>query len=548
LGSKRKRRRRIIIIGVSLGCIIVAVPFYLQYWLDTHLSDILNEGSEYNIQFEGVHLKPLKQKLLINDIEIKQVNDSDSSDAPAGITSTVEAFSIQGVNVWKLYFNREIVAEELAVVQPDVRLSIRPNQKFSKDSREFNLFLKEVLNRILVKNLVVNRGRFKAIDATENDSIIDLRHLEVSIENIYIDTTTIHDPIPVKFEYSYLECEDIYVKMNSLYEVYAQKLVFDNKVMVIDSLRLHPRFEKREWSQQVTYQQDRIAVQTHQVKIDNILWGFDSDKLYIEASHLGITDFDLHAFKNKQLPEPPYTYKPLLNSLLHKLPFWITLDTLTVSNSQIVYEERPVVHPYTGSITFNEVYATIYNITNDPERLRENPQITLDVISQFMDKGDLELRLVLHMLSENDQFMTKGTLGKMSMQDLNDAIRPLVGVEVLGDLHQLDFYIEGNAQHSYGTLQFDYEDLKIEVFDDDKEKKWLLSQLGTLALKNNNFPEKSNYKEGEIYFTRIPNKSFLNLFWNSIRVGVVDIINPFHSNPDKKVILEEENLRDVGKK
>ncbi|CAM9917911.1 unnamed protein product [Chrysoparadoxa australica] len=110
---------------------------------------------------------------------------------------------------------------------------------------------------------------------------------------------------------------------------------------------------------------------------------------------------------------------------------------------------------------------------------------------------------------------------------------PLAGMTTEGTVHHLDFEFTGDEFSSKGNVICEYSDLKIATYNDGRDKEFIKSLFGNLMIRNNNRKlDSANFKEGEIYFVRYQNKDFFNYLWNSIRVGLMDIVVPFYQNPD----------------
>ncbi len=124
-------------------------------------------------------------------------------------------------------------------------------------------------------------------------------------------------------------------------------------------------------------------------------------------------------------------------------------------------------------------------------------------------------------------YRTEGVLGTMPMEPFNSLFRSSASADInSGTIHELKFAFTYNNDRSKGNMNFEYEDLKVSLFDpkggDTKKVKTFL--LNTFIVNDQNPDKNGNLKQGEIAFDRDKNKSIFNYWWKSVMSGIKDVV------------------------
>ena len=91
-----------------------------------------------------------------------------------------------------------------------------------------------------------------------------------------------------------------------------------------------------------------------------------------------------------------------------------------------------------------------------------------------------------------------------------------------GTLQEVRFNFNGNNQLSKGVFELKYDDLKVEIFRKDRERKnKVVSAIANIFVKKSS---KDELKKADVEVERIPEKSFFNLLWRSIADGLKQIL------------------------
>ncbi|MBF03551.1 MAG: hypothetical protein CMP76_09670, partial [Flavobacterium sp.] len=101
--------------------------------------------------------------------------------------------------------------------------------------------------------------------------------------------------------------------------------------------------------------------------------------------------------------------------------------------------------------------------------------------------------------------------------------KPYLNVVVKGDLEKVYFNFKGNDVVNQGDFALKYDDLKVEIYQNNKryKKNGLLTAIGNLFVKDDSGEE---LKAVSVKVERVPEKSFYNLLWISVADGLKQVL------------------------
>lgn len=484
------------------------------------------------LQVEALDLNLLKRS--VRFVKPSLSLDSARSDSALHINTNAHEIRITGFSIWSLLFDHEVQVQNIEFDSLTLEIALPHQQPTNRERKAINLFVKEVFTRIEVKNFDLNHAYIRAHHQDNQEDFLRIAGLNIGAKEIVVDTGSIDQLFPLSFEESTINIDSVYLKLNEDYVLTSGKLQVRDTSLAVNKFQLIPIYSKTRFAQRHPYEKARIALSIDSLFSKKLLWELhENQRTALSTERIHLFGPRLEVFKDKNPPQGPPDTKPLLAGLLHQIPLALGCDTLTVTDGYISYEQYPVALPRSGKITFEQLFVSAYGMSNDTSYINQNPFFTINVRAKFMGIGELQTQFVLDMTSPTQEFEVSGSLGTMPLRYVNQVLSPLVGVKASGDLRQLQFDFKGDDYSSAGNLDFHYKKLDVAVFDNNRDKKWLQSLVGNLIVRNENLPGSSNYKSGEIYFIRYQNKDFFNYLWNSIRVGLMDVVVPFYTNPDK---------------
>ncbi len=519
-------KRILIILGILV--LLSGIAFLVEAIAKRELPKLLGE----QVTYESVTLSILNGEITFTKPRVQV--DSAENHANLNIRSEARQISIHGFSLWNLLLSQKIKVKKLNIDSLLLGIVLPTLQASKTEKKEINLFVRDIFNRIEVEHFEISSGTLVVQKKGSYDTLLAMKKIHLSAFGVFVDTSTVHNIFPLDFDQSETKVSQLYVKAGEDYTLSAENLHIRDTSFSIENIHLRPVDSRSTFVQKHPYEKVRVELLAQKLSAEKLLWDFMEDRtLKVRAESTLLEALQINVFKDKTPPAPPPETKPLLAGLLRDLSFIFTLDTLRLRNSYIQYEQLPVVFPRAGKLFFDKVYMSGYHLTNDPEEIQKQAITTLDIQTDFMGKGALKTTILLDMGSDRQEFSVSGTLGAMPITFINQTLAPLTGVEASGQLHHMAFDFRGDEYSAKGKMVTEYSDLKVKVYDQNRDKVWLKSIFGNMILNSNNHRDDTmGYQEGEIYFVRYQNKGFFNMLWNSLRVALMDVTMPFYTNPD----------------
>jgi hypothetical protein len=99
--------------------------------------------------------------------------------------------------------------------------------------------------------------------------------------------------------------------------------------------------------------------------------------------------------------------------LIYNYPGILNIDSIGILSGNIVYSEHAEKAIEKGSVSFNEIDATIYKITNDTIYKTEKAYLELKMNALLMGKGKVDILLKARIFDSQNTFAVNGTLSGM---------------------------------------------------------------------------------------------------------------------------------------
>jgi hypothetical protein len=294
-------------------------------------------------------------------------------------------------------------------------------------------------------------------------------------------------------------------------------------VIRLENFSTSCNFPKYQYARNKGYSVDwiKLDIPAIEIKFEN----FEQLIQHRRIRNLHVQNADLLVYKDKRVPEPEKS--PLiLREILAKDDVSFYVDTVSIVNSDITYEEWEKKGKETGNVTFNAIDATVSDlITFDHQP--ENPARLTASCLLFN-----ESRLYTDISFSSTYYgntLVKGTLKPMSLSTFNQMLRPVAFVEIRsGQLHALDFEFSYDRKNSTGVMHLEYSDLELGFMKDPSEsngfRRFINSLLSNVVsnfiIRSENLSGSDKFRTGEISFERNTNKSMFNYWWKSIFSGM----------------------------
>lgn len=409
-------------------------------------------------QNENITVEKTKLNLLMGNLRFEKAKFKD--DLNTTDTCTIELAQIAGFSIYDFLTKDEINIKEIAL--NDANLFLTSSPKKDSTNKAKRLFL---ISELKTDNVNINYSTEKF-------------NIQVKQGNLYL--TDISNPNKLQFGDIKLSVKDFSYKPKvGIHNLLARAIELDNveNQISINNFKIEPVCSKEKWPSCFPNKKSRVSY-----SVENITGKLDTTPLLsgIFLEELEV-DKGLFTVLTYQEMEPIESPKDFFMKEFDKVGIPIDIPTIKVKDNTI---HALLKGENIDTISFDKVYATLINVTNIPEKLRENDFVKVATLSKFMG-ADLKVDFDFKINDPLNAYAFKLELDPMPFTNLNKALHyntQLVIEE--GQLHQLDCQVSGNNLTSQGKCEMAYEDLYASIENNSGVTKKLFTKVLNLIVKD----------------------------------------------------------------
>jgi hypothetical protein len=234
---------------------------------------------------------------------------------------------------------------------------------------------------------------------------------------------------------------------------------------------------------------------------------------------------NIDAFRDKR-KEFDHRIKPIFQNLIYDYPGYFNIDSVRVINGNVSYTEHSENGTLPGKITFNDIAATVYKISNDT--VHKNVEAFLEVQGKalFMGKGALSVNMKAKLYDPHNTFSLTGSLAEMHIPDINQALERIGYLSAKsGTAQKMNFDFVADNRQSHGKMIFIYRDLELTAVNEPAGaiksfvQKIVTLVIGTQLIPSNPMPGEE-IRVGTIEFERNPERFVFHYCVKSILSGI----------------------------
>lgn len=542
-------------VGSIIFVIIIFVSAGAYWFFAYHFESLVKKQLEAQAEqvLDGLyHLKIEKLKISLVNGSLKAANITFSPDSsrlayllsvdslPSDYADIkIKNINVKGVNFRKYIGLRTLNFTSINIKSPQVILTrnTHGNGGTGKKTSFPDLYeiISPVFDKISVKEINIENGlveHYNLEGLNDTNSLQILKDINFYANNVVIDSTETHNSHTFYCEDIRLNVEEFHFLLpGKNYEMNARKLALNVKdsMLVTESLQLLPRYPKFEFAYKVPEHSDWTDL-----KIKNIACsGLDVRELLsgesIRMDSLLLDGVDFQNYKNQKI-KIQHHKMPLIYEMLQKFTLPVVVQSLKVTNMNVVYEELAKDGNKPGKIFFSDINGDFEGVTNIVSS--HNQYIQLQASGKLMNEGVIHAIFKLPVDSLNDRMEISGSMSKMSMLSLNRIIEPLTPVRIeQGYIHGMDFHIIAGTKGANVNLLLLYNGLQIKLLEDYQvSKSFAIEQnmasffANKVLLKNNNPDSGKEPRRIQVYHVRDPYHSTFNYFWKIFFTGIKETV------------------------
>lgn len=521
--KKKPLYLKLIVVAIGLLLLALLLNWGLNIWINTQLPKIISDKNEtpYHITYDKLEVSLLSRDIKASGITIIPKASIKDTLNKAGIYSKIESIEITDFSIWNLVFSDKIKAYAITVNHPEVVL-YKKNRKAVNNPKSIRSQVVEPFQKlIVVSNVNLNRGDFKIIYVKDNTPVLSIKNVTVQLDGILISDEILEKKIPFLYQSYAFNCDSLFFLTNKQYYIRANNLKTTNSGLELKNFSMVSEFNRRQFVNQLSKEKDLFTLKADDINVKNMDWGFKDDQFFFNTTNIILDKVYANIYRSK-IPEDDLSKKKLYNKLLRDIPFPMKVDTLTIKNSLLEYEEEKTFEKGAGLLTFNKFNLTATNLRSGFQQ-KKMADVKIKINCRFMNVSPMKVEWRFNVLDQSDGFNIKGSILNFDSDQISVFSKPYINATTKGVLDRVYFNFDGNDVKAKGDFALEYHGFKVKLYKKKKPEKEakLKSAIGNLFIKNDSDGE---LKETEVALERIQEKSFYNFLWRCIAEGLVKIL------------------------
>ncbi|WP_437920132.1 hypothetical protein [Sphingobacterium sp. LRF_L2] len=536
------------ILGVFLVIVVAlsgAIWYFSNNWkpiLEQKLSEVVNNATDslYTLTYDALELN-----LAIGNVTLKNAALKPDSGVYAKLEMLKEApdnlyqislkeLKIKRFSILDILTNRKLTIKSIRLESPTVYLTNTYhsyNDTLSnKTKKTLYESFKDVLHAINVSDIALDNVEFKYRKVQEGKSAdFAVKDIQIKVRDVLIDETSLADTSRFYYTkmvevlvpgFTYNFADGFYMAKFDALKINTQ----DQNVLLTD-VYYQPVMDRSAYFKKRGANVTMTQLHFDTLRMEKLDFKALIDNQHTLAEKVQIKNGYVKLFGDKRYPKTPrLQIGEAPHQKLLRAKKRIELDRIFVENIDVIYGEMSGKYGKEGEITFNKASGVLTNVTNNKASLAKNKYLKADLRAAVMNSGQLHAKFSFDMTSENGAYTYSGDLKPMQARLFNKVLTPLLNVEVAsGNIKSVKFNMEGTDYRTWGDFRFDYNDLKINLLNEEgerKSKKFLSFLVNQLVINDSNPDANEKYHIGKVNHKRVPEHTFFKNLWQSLLDGI----------------------------
>ncbi|MEM1123167.1 MAG: hypothetical protein AAGJ18_22185, partial [Bacteroidota bacterium] len=432
---------------------------------------------------------------------------------------------LHGLGYWHFLTKNELRIDAVTLDSLSIKITPRDSSTAPDTTSD-----KSDPKRFEIRNLLVKKGQF----SLENEELATLQidSFQLKVADFIFDPH--RDSTQIDWGASTFSGYNFRLDQRSAQNrLLAERLeLTDNDQLTITNFHYQPKRSKANYLQYLPHRKARLDAQLTKIRVQKLALkplifnqSFKAETIRVNGA------LEVYSDKNKAACSnclKPYPYEDWQTS-----DWQIAIDSILITDSQIVYEELRQGEEETGQLDWEQVYGSIYHLNN--QVALQQPYTLADIQAKFLKEGTVNIHFEFPNYAKNNDYHFNGSIDQLSLKKIN---RFLVFSKQFriqrGRVNHFAFSGKGNLQTASGDMEMRYEKLKIQLIKKDRTPRKFLSKVANLVFGKSNNPDKNDeLRLGKMYFERDPQKSFIGNWWKTIQSGLKSIMLPNILLPDE---------------
>ncbi len=500
----------------------IALLIFIEPWVARRIEKGLNEKlKDYTISIGQVNVSLFKSSIELEKIKIFSNNTSIIKNS--FLKGEITSIKIKGIKLWRAVFKRDIEISEVLISNSKIDGNVP--------------FLEKSPLLVSTFNIKIDRILFDRIDLTIANSLnaqsFSLKNGVLKLQSLQIGKRdTIRSSIVKRFDLGAKEFFSVSSDSMYSYKINGINYSAASKTLAIDSLSIHPNFKDYDFTSKYKYQTNRIEAEFSNISIDsfNVASYILSNNLI--GSYVEIGNMDMKIFRDKR-KQFKHVIRPTFQDMIYNYPGFFNIDSINILNGDITFTVHAEKAQESGRISFNEIHARIYKITNNTIYKTKNDYLELNADALLMGKGKLVVLLKSKLFDNQNTFTVNGTLSSMDARDLNPILAKTAFIYASGKIDDMRFNFKADNTRAMGKMYLLYHGLKVAVKNKQTDDttafaERFISVIANSIILNSNPIQGKEVRVGVIVYKRDPERFLFNYCFKSILSGIKSslMVNP----------------------
>ncbi|MFA9195841.1 hypothetical protein AAGV33_15625 [Flavobacterium sp. FBOR7N2.3] len=498
-----------ILLFIVLGILI------LQGYAKKKLEGLIVEKipQNYSLKYSDIDINIVLGNIALNNTSLK-IKNKDTTQYHTDLKT--ESLELNGIGYWDLLFNEILTIKSLELKNP--KLLYYPYKK--SVSKETDVKSNDDgIKTLNIKKIAITNGSVAVMRKSADSIKMALSSYNLTILDSSLDLKS-KEKMPVTYNSYELDAQEIVLDNNAFDKLKIDSVSANKEELKITNFQIIPKYGKKELSAHLKKERDYIKLNIPQIILKEFDFNLDKPRLAITATSGEIVKPNLEIYRDKLIADD-LTIKPLYSKSLRNLSFDLKIDELKIKNGYISYAELVDPDKKAGKLFFDEVDATIYEISN----LKKAKKTEIKVISKLMGEAPLTLNWTFDVNNSADEFTVNGSVSNLNAPVLNPFFQPNLNALAEGTLQQMYFNFYANNTVSKGEMKMKYDDFNFKILRKNSNKiNKVLTTIGNIFIRKDSKEDPKDFRYGDIEAERDATKSFFNYLWINVKSGVVSTL------------------------
>ena len=518
----KKKRTVLITVGVIV-IILITLSIYGNSIAENKINTLLKEKLPAHIElsYKDISVNILTGGVSFNNPSLR-IKTKDTVYLQTELE--MDSFMASGLSYWDYLVSKKIHVGQISFK------GLKAIQYKNRSSKVKDTTSKEnkPLPPIEIGKINLEKTFITIYDDAKDSTLLSLQNANLTLRKLELNDALKSNLLPFNYESIALETDSVFYRAGDFENVKLRHLLLENQTLTVDDLQYKTKFSKKEYSRKLSIERDYYDVKVAALKVHEIAFGKnENDSVFFNTNLITIDQVNAAFYRDKLIADD-LKVKKLYSKSIRELPLKLSVDSISITNSNVEYSEKAHLENPAGVLTISNINAGITNMSNT---YLPPVKTVIAVEGVFMKNTPITAEWSFDVTNKSDVFKFEGHAGALKLSDMNSFLSPLVNVELKGLVKETFFVINGNFKESEINLNQNYEEIDLIILNKEKTENKFLSNVANIFISDKSKDEKSEFHKVTAKATRDTTKSFFNYLAKNLKNGLLIM---FTSKKDKE--------------